>query len=246
MEEILRGEGLTIAFQPIVRVTNDLATTFAYEALTRVCGKWLMGGPVALFEYAQRRGKLAELNIVAMECALEQAASLPAESAVFINIDPLTFSSSLLAPSLYKAAARAGIALDRVVLEITERSALANHATIEVFDELRGAGVRFALDDHGSAYSHLSQIRSIRPSFIKVSNTFGTAFELDEAKELIVRHTVALARDFGCETILEGIESSDTARAAVDAGIRLVQGFHFSHARAAAHWASANASPWAA
>jgi EAL domain-containing protein (putative c-di-GMP-specific phosphodiesterase class I) len=137
---------------------------------------------------------------------------------------------------LYSAAIAANLPLQRIVLEITERSGFTGDAAGPVFDELHAVGVRFALDDHGSAYSHLGQISRIRPSFIKISNAFGTAFEEDETKQRIVRHTIALARDFGCETILEGIESGATARAAAQEGVRLAQGFHFSIARAASHW----------
>ncbi|MDP9194864.1 MAG: EAL domain-containing protein [Acidobacteriota bacterium] len=245
IEEILRGDGLSIAFQPIVRLTPNGSTTFAYEALTRVAGNWV-NGPAPLFEYAERRGKLPELNIAMMTRAIEEASALSEDSAIFINIDPLTFCKPQLVPALRRAAARANLAMDRIVLEITERSGFSDDAAGPIFDELLAAGVRFALDDHGSAYSHLGQISRIRPSFIKISNCFGTAFEEDETKRRIVRHTVALARDFGCETILEGIESDATARAAIDEGVLLAQGFHFSRARAASHWNSLNPAQQAA
>ncbi|HYC60973.1 MAG TPA: EAL domain-containing response regulator [Thermoanaerobaculia bacterium] len=237
IDDILAGDHLCAKFQPIVRLTPDGISTVAFEALMRVRGSWLPGGPAMLFEYAQRRGKLAELNILAMTRSFEEATTLPTNAAIFINIDPLTFTTPRLASTLFEVAARSGVALDRVVLEITERSGFVDDKIAgAAFDALREAGVRFALDDHGSAYSHLSQINRIRPSFIKISNTFGTGFEQDETKERIVRHTLALARDFGCETILEGIESGETVRAAVDAGVPLAQGFHFSRARAASHW----------
>lgn len=245
IDEILRADGLSIAFQPIVRLTPDGATTFAYEALTRIAGTWV-DGPAMLFEYAGRRGKLPELNMVMMTRAIRDAAALPEDTAIFINIDPLTFGRPQLVPALYNAAISANVAFDRIVLEVTERSGFADDAAGPVFDELRALGIRFALDDHGSAYSHLGQIHSIRPSFIKISNTFGTAFEEDETKQRIVRHTVALARDFGCETILEGIESGATASAAVHAGVLLAQGFHFSRARAASHWIGPNSGLQAA
>jgi len=235
IDGILRGEGLSVAFQPIVRLLPHGETTFAYEALTRVAGTWV-DGPAMLFEYAERRGKLAELNILMMTRAILEAAALSGDAAIFINIDPLTFLRPQLVPALYGAAIAANLPLHRIVLEITERSGFAGDTAGPLFEELRAVGVRFALDDHGSAYSHLGQINRIRPSFIKISNAFGTAFEEDETKQRIVRHTIALARDLGCETILEGIESSATARAAAQEGVRLAQGFHFSTARDASHW----------
>lgn len=237
IEEILRGDSLAAAFQPIVRMTENGPDTIAYEALTRVHATWLTSGPLMLFDYAARRDRLAELNVVTICRALEAAAALPENVMLFINIDPLTFQRPSLVPVLFAAAKKNNVALDRLVLEVTERSAFADDEVAgKAFDQLRAAGVRFALDDHGSAYSHLGQINRIRPSFIKISNEFGTGFEQDETKRRIIRHTVALARDFGCETILEGIETAATARAAAEAGVTLAQGFHYGRPSPAAHW----------
>lgn len=243
IEEILHGDFVVPAFQPIVRLLTNSATTFGFEALTRVRGRWLAGGPAMLFEYASRRTKLAELNIMTMTRSIEAAAALPEETSLFLNLDPLTFDTRELVPTVVSAARSAAIPMERLVLEVTERSAFADEAAaVRVFDELRETGVRFALDDHGSAYSHLGLISRIRPSFIKISNSFGTGFECDATKERIVRHTVSLANDFGCETILEGIETGATARAAAEAGVALAQGFHFGRPRAVTHWIAASKS----
>lgn len=239
MEEILRGDSITAVFQPILRLTDGGTEAFGFEALTRARGPWLAGGPVMLFDYAARRAKLAELNIVTMRHAIEHAALLPGEPNLFCNVDPLTFDRAELIPALTSAAARARVPLSRIVLEVTERSAFADDAVaMRTIDELRELGVRFALDDHGSAYSHLTLINRIRPSFVKISTDFGIDFEQDETKSRIVRHTVNLARDFGCETILEGIETDRTIAAAATAGVALVQGFHLGRPNAAAHWAA--------
>lgn len=246
IDELLRSNRLTVAYQPIVELSANRTTTFAFEALTRVRGEWPSAGPSALFQYAERRGKLADLNISAMQRALTDAVVLPEEALLFINIDPLTFSDARLVPALHRALSSTRIAPSRIVLEVTERCGIAEGLAGHVFEELRAEGIRFALDDHGSAYSHLLHISTIRPSFIKISNAFGTAFESDETKRRIIRNTLALARDFGCETVLEGIENSVTARAAIDEGIRLGQGFHFSRARGAAHWITSSGVLWAA
>jgi EAL domain-containing protein (putative c-di-GMP-specific phosphodiesterase class I) len=130
---------------------------------------------------------------------------------------------------------------------VTERSGFANDdEACLVFDELRELGVRFALDDHASAYSHLGVINRIRPSFMKISNTFGTDFEKDDTRARIVRHVVALAHDLGCETILEGIETEATAFAAAATGVDLVQGYYYGRPNSASHWTEAKSSLTAA
>ena len=69
---------------------------------------------------------------------------------------------------------------------------------------------------------------AVRPSFLKISQAFGTAFETDSTKMKIVRNLVSLAADFHCELILEGVESESTAQAAAEMGIKYAQGFHFA------------------
>lgn len=237
LEEILRNDLLQIAFQPIVRLQDgETAVPFAFEALSRVKGAWSAGGADAVFAYAKRRGMLRELNLAALTRAIESAHELPLSAAIFINLDPSAFGPELV-PTLTRAAERAGISLSRIVLELTERSAFAHPEEVApVFVELRALGVRFALDDHGSAYSHLSLIAHLQPSFVKISNAFGTAIEEDATKQRIVTHVAAMARDFGCLTVLEGIEGAATAREAERLGLDFAQGYHFGRPQFAPHW----------
>lgn len=236
LSEILHGDALSAAFQPIVHLDAD-AKPFGYEALARVRGGWAAGGPAELFNYASRCSRLNELNLKALARSIDEARHLPAGAAVFLNVDPAVLETRGFVRTFRLLADAAALPLDRVVIEVTERSGFADEPqAASVFDDLRESGVRFALDDHGSAYSHLSLMNRIKPSFIKISNDFGTAAEVDGTKLRIVRNVIALARDFGCRTILEGIESPDTAAMAMDLGVELAQGFHFGRPQPALHW----------
>lgn len=237
IDEILKSRRMETAFQPIVATNEPDDTPFAFEALARVTGGWPLGSVMTLFEYAARRGRATDLNRAAIVSAIEAATALPRKSLVFINVDPPTFSDPRLVGEVMITAARAGISLDRVVLEITERASLSEDAvSVDTFKRLREAGVRFALDDHASAYSHMATISMTQPSFFKISGAFGTGFEADRNKQRVVRNVLALSQDFGCSTIIEGIETEATAAAAGVLGIELAQGYFFSKPRAASHW----------
>lgn len=239
IEDILASGKIGTAFQPIVTADGE---AFAFEALARVHDGWPLGGPAELFDYAVRRGRSVQLNRLAVAAAIEAAAGLPESALLFINVDPPAFSDAHLVDDVVTTAARAGVALDRIVLEITERASLIDDAiSTDTFESLRTRGVRFALDDHGSAYSHLPTISTIKPSFIKISGVFGTGFETNADKKRVVRHVVALAHDFGCAAVLEGIETRATADAAADLGIELAQGYFFSVPREVSHWRGAAA-----
>lgn len=235
IDAIIAEDRLCTVFQPILAAGSS--EPFAFEALTRVQGGWEAGSVADLFAYAAKKSRVVELNRAALVNAIEAAAALPESSLIFINVDPPTFSDPRLITDVIRTAARVNVSLDRIVLEITERVALnGDAASAEAFETLRAYGVRFALDDHGSAHSHLATIATIRPSFIKISGIFGTGFESDQDKQRVIRHVLALAQDFGCATVLEGIETKTTADAAGKLGIDLVQGYFFSRPQEVSFW----------
>jgi EAL domain-containing protein (putative c-di-GMP-specific phosphodiesterase class I) len=240
LDELLVGDDLYPMFQPIVRVTQEGTHPYGFEALARSRGSWMLRGPAMLFDYAERCSRLGELNRKLVALSIKHASLLPSETLLFLNVDPAAFDEKLLPRTIEQACDASGVPFSRLVLEVTERSAFANEESVaRICESMRRRGVRFALDDHGSAYSHLGVMTRIKPSFFKISNAFGTSFEQDSAKERIVRHIAGLARDFSCETILEGIETESTARAVPGVGIQLAQGYHFGRPNVATYWSAA-------
>lgn len=227
LQEIIRDGLIVPCFQPIVTLATG--RTRAFEALARMSAGYVMPDIGVLFRYAERKQQTVEINVACVEQALHGAAKIPADHLLFLNVDPVVFASGeALRRSMMKAATSAGIAPERIVLELTEQHAFPESAeafaTVEI---LREAGIRFAFDDLGVAYSHLPLIDRLRPSFFKISQQLGTGFEGDPTLMKIVRNILALAAEFNCEVILEGIESEATAHAARDAGIALGQGYWF-------------------
>lgn len=228
LDEILISASLRPVFQPIVALQEG-AQTVAYESLARYRSDSIFHTPDLLFRYAARKRRTADLELACAKSTLRAAGNLPGDPTLFMNVHPDVFrhAGKLLA-TLRKAAAENGMPLSRVVLEITEQGPMpACPAVWSILDELRDLGVRFAFDDVGVAYSHLPLIEHVKPSFFKISREFGSGFEADANKLRIVRNIVALAADFGCDVILEGIEEESTAIAATTLGIRYGQGYHF-------------------
>ena len=217
------------AFQPIVALATG--ETRAVEALARLRSGCSVPDIGVLFRYAERKQQTVAINLVCVEQALLGASSQPHDRLIFINVDPLVFAKGeALKRTIIKSAAAAAVALDRIVVELTEQHPFPE--TDEAFatvDDLRDAGVRVAFDDLGVAYAHLPLIDRLRPSFFKISQQLGTGFEHDRTRLKIVRNLTELAADFGCDLILEGIETEATADAARAAGITLGQGFLFGN-----------------
>jgi len=228
LDEIIGSGVVQPRFQPIVRLANEEAIGF--ESLACLALDSLIARPDFLFVYAERKGRITDLELTCISGTFNAARTLVGERFLFMNLHPSVLANGeRLRAAILADAARSGIPLDRVVLELTEQGALGREGgVLEAIDALRQDGIRFAFDDVGMAYSHLPVIERVRPAYLKVSQHFGSGFESDPTRLKLVRNLLSLARDFDAELILEGIETRQTADAARDIGIPLGQGFYFA------------------
>lgn len=228
LDQIL-GDGLLgTVFQPIVRIGTG--KQLGYEALTRCRSDSPLQNPETLFKYAARKHRVVDLEVGCVRHSIDSGADLARTAALFLNIHPAVFASGeRLYDAITANAERASVNLNRIVVEITDQGSLTDeHGALETIERLKAAGVRFAFDDVGVAYSLLPFIGRVRPSFLKVSQHFGTGFESDPTKMKIVRNLIALAKDFDCDLILKGVETESTATVAQELGIKYGQGFWFA------------------
>jgi EAL domain-containing protein (putative c-di-GMP-specific phosphodiesterase class I)/ActR/RegA family two-component response regulator len=226
LERILSEQLLWTAFQPVVKLPSG--EPLGYEALARCRTDSPLRNPETLFKYAIRKHRLVDLELACIRNSIQSGAVLP--GSLFLNLHPSIFGSARqLFDALEDEARRCHVDLGRIVLEVTEQSAITNELkALDVIQRLKSLGVRFAFDDLGVAYSHLPFIGRVRPAFLKISQHFGTGFESDPTKTKIVRNILELATEFDAELILEGIETEATARAAAELGITYGQGYYFA------------------
>jgi EAL domain-containing protein (putative c-di-GMP-specific phosphodiesterase class I) len=229
VEEFIASEHLLPAFQPIVDLTGG-AAGLGFESLARYRQAIPFFDPCFMFEYARQRGMTVELDLACLRRSISAARDLARQGKIFLNVHPRALAAGRqLVRTLVEEAGDCEVPLTSLVLEITEQEKLATTAeTRESLDELRAYGVQFALDDVGVSYSHLDLIDSIRPSYLKISQEFGTDFEKDPSRQKIIRNIVSLAQDFECEIILEGVETAATSQAASEIGARYAQGFFYA------------------
>jgi len=230
MDEFVAADAFMPQFQRIIDLGDGSGRDAGFESLARYDQENLIFcDPAFMFEYARVCGRTVEFDLACLRRTMMAARRLPAHGKIFINVHPRVVADGTgFARTVMDAAKKNDIALDRVVLEITEQERLEpTETTLPALEELRAAGVQFALDDVGMSYSHLDLISRIRPAYLKIAHEFGTDFEKDPVRGKIIRNIQSLARDFECEVILEGVESEETSLAAAAIGARYAQGFFY-------------------
>lgn len=230
LDALIAGRAITSQFQPIVLLDGSVAV-HGFEALARIEDGWPFADMKTLFDYAGRKRRVFELNRICIEAALREGAALTARGRLFINVDPGVVSTAGFADMLRGMASDAGVALDRLVLELTENVVSYDTvAAVAAIHELRAYGVEFAIDDAESAPANLPLIEQVQPAYLKLSSHVGASFTTDAKKGGIVRGMAQFARELGSSLVLEGIETERAAIAARDTGIPFGQGYFFSRA----------------
>jgi diguanylate cyclase (GGDEF)-like protein/PAS domain S-box-containing protein len=226
VEGALEVSGVTVLFQPIVRLGSD--EVVGHEALARPRGCGPADSVEPLFEEAQRLGRIRDIDWMCRRAAVETVPwPRPQGWSVFINVRTVT----LLDPvhdvdQMLMLLASAGGRPDQVVLEITEHEIISDLGRLtRVLATYRACGFRFALDDVGEGHSTLELLAAADAEYIKIAHSLTNASDAPGPRAAI-RAAVAFARSSGATVLAEGIESADVADRMLDFGIELGQGWH--------------------
>jgi diguanylate cyclase (GGDEF)-like protein/PAS domain S-box-containing protein len=126
----------------------------------------------------------------------------------------------------------AGLPPDCLGLEVTETSLVEDgpggsraRADLKL---LHDDGVRIAVDDFGTGFSSLGQLRSFPVDMIKVDRSFVQGVDAEAKDAAITANLVTLAHALGVLAIAEGIESDSQLASLRDLGCDLAQGYLFA------------------
>jgi EAL domain-containing protein (putative c-di-GMP-specific phosphodiesterase class I) len=113
-----------------------------------------------------------------------------------------------------------------VFIEITESAPLGNDSwQVGSLEEVRGKGVKMAVDDFGAGYSNLLYLAALSPEIVKLDRNLVSGLQNDARKQSIVRTMVRLCHELGARVIAEGIETTGELDAVVACGVDFGQGY---------------------
>jgi diguanylate cyclase (GGDEF)-like protein/PAS domain S-box-containing protein len=147
------------------------------------------------------------------------------------NLSPRQFWQPDLANGILERIGEGGIDPSRVIVEITESSAMADPDRAQtILEELHAGGLRIAIDDFGTGYSSLARLRDMPVDVLKIDRSFVSGVDTDPQNQSIVSAFIELARGLGLTTLAEGIETEGELAFVQQRGCVMGQGFLFSKA----------------
>jgi diguanylate cyclase (GGDEF)-like protein len=148
---------------------------------------------------------------------------------VSVNLSVRQFHQRDLLAMIDGVLRETALAPDMLELEITESVAMQNvDLTRTVLQELRGRGVRIAVDDFGAGQSSLLYLRQFPINNIKIDRVFVREITARSSDAAIVGAVIGLTHELGLSVTAEGVETEAQRDFLVARQCDFLQGYYFN------------------
>ncbi len=188
--------------------------------------------PDRFIPLAERSGLITPMTSWVLDASLAQLAAWRLRGwdlCMALNISVKDLCNEGFVGQVASALDRHGLTSDVLQLELTESSLFADSARARAaLKQLLAQGVSLSLDDFGTGWSSLGQLRQLPVSEIKVDRSFVSRMAVDPRDRAIVTSVVNLGQGLGVRVVAEGVEDEQTWRLLAELGCDRVQGWALS------------------
>jgi diguanylate cyclase (GGDEF)-like protein len=233
----LSEDEVVVHYQPILALSDR--SIRGAEALVRwqhpERGLLLPGDFVSTVEQTDLVGPLSRrvLERAIADCAAWRRQGR--EISVSVNLSARNLLDRGLTRDMARMLDAEGVPADALSLEITERMIMADpERAIANILHMSSLGMRLSVDDFGTGYFSLANLRRLPIDDLKIDSSFVVPMLHSESDLIIVRSTINLGYDLGLRITAEGVENRATLERLALLGCDLAQGFHVGPPMAAA------------
>jgi PAS domain S-box-containing protein len=230
IRDAIDEDRLTLYTQPILPLAGGKPSR---ELLLRMIGaNGEIIPPGSFLPVAEKYGMIAEID----RWVISQAARLAGSGqSVEANLSADSISDLSLLTFIEHELRSAGADPANLVFEITETALMKDIEAGKAFiTGLTDIGCRVALDDFGTGFASFTYLKTFNLAYLKIDVDFVHNLAADTSNQYLVKAIARLAKDFGYQTIAEGVEDDDTLTMLIDYGVDFAQGFHIGRPSPAA------------
>jgi EAL domain-containing protein (putative c-di-GMP-specific phosphodiesterase class I) len=184
--------------------------------------------PNILIPWAEANGHIVDLNAWVLAAACRQATPWPIGVQLSVNCSAVQLREREASRAVEAALEETGFDPHRLTVEITETT-VADESTAADLRALPALGVHLAVDDVGTSWSTLENLRRFDIETAKIDRAFITSLEPHEGmNRAIVDAIVHVAQSLSMTTVAEGIETAQQVAILRDFGADIGQGYFFA------------------
>ncbi|MEM6375311.1 MAG: EAL domain-containing protein [Pseudomonadota bacterium] len=227
VDDAVRHKNVLLAYQSVVPSGQQDAPAF-YEGLVRVldeAGRVIPARDFIEQVETQETGRL--IDCLALEKGLRALLKYPSLR-LSINMSARSIGYARWTRSLKKGLAQDDTIAERLILEISEASALlVPELVISFMADLHGEGISFALDDFGAGFTSFRHLQKFHFDILKIDEEYIRGISEDGNKQVMVAAFVAIAEQMDLITVAESVENPSDANLLMEMGVDCLQGYYF-------------------
>ena len=228
LRDAVAASTFTLLYQPKFSLAQ--ARVAGVEALVRWHDAEL--GPVFPDEFipiAEQTGLITSISAAVVDGALADVAALRArghELSVSINLSGIDVLQEAFIERVLDRVRADLLPASAVVLEITETAMVQD---LEIAGQhlarLAEAGITLSIDDFGTGFSSLGQLRALPARELKIDRSLVQSLDSRDADRMIVASTIDMAHRLGLHVVAEGVENLAIATHLHHVGCDTLQGY---------------------
>ncbi|QYJ85410.1 EAL domain-containing protein [Shewanella mesophila] len=231
LKPAIANDELVLFYQPKLDLVQNKVTHV--EALVR----WQhpdrgMIPPDTFIPIAEKMGQMNALTRWVINSALTQYLTWQAEGvnlAIAVNISAENLKDGEFCDYVLQAIRDKKVPIEALTLEITEDAVVADpDNAIKQLSLLKQHGLKLSIDDYGTGYSSLAQLKQLPVDELKIDKSFVQNLMVNSDDQIIVSSTLQLAHNLGLRVVAEGIENQATLNWLTERGCEMGQGFYLS------------------
>ncbi|MFG6666420.1 putative bifunctional diguanylate cyclase/phosphodiesterase [Halomonas sp. HNIBRBA4712] len=146
--------------------------------------------------------------------------------AVAVNLSTSDVMEPLLAEQIAALLKRFDLTPRQLSVEVTESAVMQDvEIASKTLLELSRLGLSIAIDDYGTGYSSLAQIKRLPVNELKIDKSFVMALDTQPDDFTIVRSTIEMGHSLGLKLVAEGVENRASAELLSEIGCDYLQGY---------------------
>lgn len=203
----------TLVYQPQLNLKHNRVERV--EALLRWQSSKLGAlSPGEFIPLAERSGQIGTISCWLISSVVEQLKRWQQEG-LFLNVSINLSAHDLVKDEVIQHLARslemAALPPSSLTLEVTESTMIQQpEKTILTLQHLHQQGFKLAMDDFGTGFSSLSQIKALPLQELKIDKSFVLNLDRDRDDQSIVRAAIHMAHRLGLEVVAEGVENPES------------------------------------
>ncbi|MDZ4395082.1 EAL domain-containing protein [Cypionkella sp.] len=230
VRQAIDSKRLRLAYQPVV-LARDAGRVAFQEGLIRVLDPTGRVIPAKDFMEAVESHEIGrEIDCAALEIGLAALARVP-DLRLSINMSARSIGYARWMQVLRQGLSVAPTIGERLILEITESSAMQVPELVVAFmDDLKGAGVAFALDNFGSGNMAIRYFKDFFFDILKLDGQFIRNIHQDADNQVLTAALLSIGKHFQMFTVAQSVETQAEAQILQTMGVDCMQGYLFGAA----------------